>query len=248
MPDQQAVPEEERLRRDVALCTRMLAAEGLLAYSGHVSARLPGGDRILIQPYDENRIEVTPECLIEVDLEGRVVSNRFNAKPPDETVIHTEIMKSRPDAMAVLHFHPETAVLFSIVEGVALAPVKNHASRWASGIPVHEDASKINSPEQGKALAKSLGPHNGVLMRAHGATILSESLPALLVDAVHFNENAECMYRASMLGKVLLLSQAEMEDVDAHTDRGHHAMKLWKFYEARAFEAGHLDGIDNPAD
>ena len=52
------------------------------------------------------------------------------------------------------------------------------------------------------------------------------------------------MYRASQLGRVVPLTQAEMEDAEAHTDRARHAAKLWKYYLARANGAGRLAGID----
>ncbi len=239
--------DEARLRLDLALCTRLMAGEGILGYSGHVAARLPGGERILIQPFDENRAEVTPECLLVTDLEANVISAPDGAKPPDETVIHTEIMKARPDASAVLHFHPEIATLFTMVAGVELAPVRNHAARWGSGFPVHGDAAKITNTGQARALVQTLAAHNAALLRAHGAVLVAESLPALLCDAVHFQENAETMYRASMLGRVVPLTQTEMEGAEAHIERPRHAAKLWKFYLARAQEAGRLVGIDMAA-
>ena len=61
---------EPKLRAEIAVCTRMLNAEGLLDYSGHVSVRLPGRDAFLIQPLEQPRGEVTPDSLRVVDFEG----------------------------------------------------------------------------------------------------------------------------------------------------------------------------------
>ena len=122
---------EPRLRAEIAVCTRMLNAEGLLDYSGHVSVRLPGREAFLIQPLEQPRGEVSPDSLRIVDFAG--VAEGDGEAPPAERYIHCEIYRSRPDVEAIAHVHPDTATLFSLVDGVDLVPVKNHAARWASG-------------------------------------------------------------------------------------------------------------------
>ena len=66
-----------------------------------------------------------------------------------------------------------------------------HAFRWARGIPVLSVPAKINDRDMGADLARTLGLHNAALMRAHGAVIVAESVEALMIDAIHFTENAE---------------------------------------------------------
>ena len=41
----------ETLRVQVAACTRIMNMDGLIDYSGHISARLPDGDGLLIQSF-----------------------------------------------------------------------------------------------------------------------------------------------------------------------------------------------------
>lgn len=238
MEDSRIDDLETTLRRQVAAATRMLNDEGILGYSGHISVRLPRRDAILIQPREMGRGEVTPECLLVTDLEGALIAPANGPKAPDEIFIHTEILKARPDAGAVFHFHPETAILFTLADGVALQAVKSHAVRWGSGIPVHADSSKIVSARQGLELAATLGAHNAALMRAHGAVIVAEDVPAVTIDAIHFVENARAMYEAAMLGPVRPLTPAEMEEINRNTDRGRHVAKLWKYYLGRALAKG----------
>lgn len=235
---------EAALRRDVAACTRLLNHENILGYSGHISVRLPDRDAILIQPGSTSRAALTPEDLLVVDYDG----NPINApkgkagKPPSEVYIHTEILKARPDVMAVAHFHPETATLFTLVDDMAFRPVKNHAARWISGTPVHPDPAHVDSPESGAALAKTLAKHEAALIRAHGAVVVAEDVRALFVDCVHFEENAEALYRAAAIGKVNPLTKDEAEAFLHHSfDRGDHSAKLWTYYVGRAVEAGVLD-------
>ena len=141
------------LRAEIAACTRIMNMDGLIDYSGHISARLPDGSGLLVQSFDDSRAALEPADLLVCDFDGNVVSDGEGKKPPREIYIHTEIMRSRPDVNAVGHFHPETATMFTLVDDRPLIPVKNHAARWIDGIPVHPDPGHINSVETGKALA-----------------------------------------------------------------------------------------------
>ena len=227
----------ETLRIQIAACTRIMNMDGLIDYSGHVSARLQDDGGLLIQSFDDSRAALDPDRLLVCDMDGKKMSGPEDAVPPREVYIHTEIMKVRPDIHAIGHFHPEMAPMFTLVEGRPLVPVKNHAARWANGIPVHPDPGHLNSPEMGKALASTLGDCHAALIRAHGVIVTAESIPALLVDSAHFEENAEALFRAAALGPVTGLSAAEMQSFLDRFNRQAHVKKLMKYYAGRAVEA-----------
>ena len=228
----------ETAKIEVAACTRLLNNEGVLGYSGHVSKRLPDGDTLLIQAFDASRNDLSPEDLYIIDLDGNVLEGDPNARPVNELEIHAEILRARSDINAVLHWHPEIATLFTMVEGVDLVPMKNHAYRWSSGIPTHPESWHIDTKERGQAMVKTMGEHNAVLLRAHGAVIGAESIPALMVDAVHFDENARALYDASRLGTPTPLAKAESDEFAANFKRTNHSVKLWRYYLSRGHEAG----------
>lgn len=221
---------ETTLRQQIAACTLLLNDLAILGYSGHVSARLPGRDAFLIQPVDQSRAALAPEHLLVCDFDGKTLAGPAGLKPPSERFIHCEILRTRRDVNAVAHFHHDIATIFTLVEGAHLAPIKNHAVRWASGIPVHPDPSHVSSPALGRAVAATLGPHHALLIRAHGQIVAAESVPALLIDSVHFTENAETMYRAAALGRAIPLSAEEIAAFASDFDRASHVVKLWKYY------------------
>src|SRR3954467_12146327 len=69
--------EIHAMRIDLAAAYRLIHRLGLddSIYT-HISARLPGGgDRFLINPYGMRFEEVTPENLVTVDLDGRVLED-----------------------------------------------------------------------------------------------------------------------------------------------------------------------------
>jgi ribulose-5-phosphate 4-epimerase/fuculose-1-phosphate aldolase len=226
------------LRTEIAACTRLLVMENLLDYSGHVSARVPGEDAYFIQAASDPRGDVVPDRMIKVDFEGNILSGA-PLRPPFEIPIHGEIYKARPDVNALVHCHMELAIWFTMMEGVQLMPMRARAVRWASGFPMDDDPSHIKTKEQGVKLANSLGPHHAVLMRAHGLTLVAESIPALLVDAVHFDENARAQMEVMQAGrKPLPLTEAEMEQINRHEMRDFHCAKLWTYYLRKGSKSG----------
>ena len=229
--------ELEAVCVDVAMCTRLLVEAGILGYSGHVSARV-GERELVIQPVDDVRAELAPERLLVVDLDGSVTKGE--GTPPSEVFIHTEIYRARPDVGSVAHFHHDRTTLFSMVEGMELVPVKNHASRWSGGIPVHRDVSHIDSPAKGAALAATTGGCHAALLRAHGEVVLAESPRAVFVDSLHLVENAEALSQGLLLGQVDRLSDQEIASFLSTFRRERHVEKVWKYYATVAAHAGVL--------
>lgn len=234
------VDVERRRRHEIAAVTRLLVSERILGYSGHVSARLPDRNAMLIQPIHHSRAEMRPECLLICDMDGHMIEGPEEERPPSEVYIHTELYKVRSDVNAIAHYHHDLTTTFSLVKDTPLRPIKNHAARWASGIPVHPDPDHVDTPEQGRALAATLGPHHALIIRAHGEVVVAETLPALLMDCIHFTENAETFYHASLLGRIDALTAEELNRFGQSLRRSKHAIKLWTYYIGRAQAGGLL--------
>ncbi|NNN19857.1 MAG: class II aldolase/adducin family protein [Acidimicrobiaceae bacterium] len=226
----------DTIRREIAICTRMLVDVGILEYSGHVSSRLPSGDAFLIQPVDDVRSDLGPSRLLVVGLDGQLIEG--DGQPPSETSIHSEIYKARPDVNAVAHFHHDPTTMFSMVATRPLVPVKNHAVRWAHDIPIHPDTSHISSVEQGQELAKTLGASHAALLRGHGEVVVAESIKTLFADVIHFVENATALAHAVLLGEVVPLATDDLEKFQSTFNREKHSRKLWTYYSVTAANKG----------
>ncbi len=225
------------MRTQVAACTRLLNMEGQLHYSGHVSMRVPGTETLYIQPRTESRSDVTPDSMLLVDFDGNVIEGED--KPPSELVIHTEVYRARPDVGAVIHNHMELATAFTMVKGVTLQVMDFHASRWASGIPVMRDVGHIKTTEDGVKLAQALGDANALLLRAHGLVLTSENAAAILVDTLHFLDNAKAQKEALSLGRdIEPLTAADLERVSQFEDREHHVAKMWNYFAGEGKKKG----------
>lgn len=227
-----------RLGLEVAACTRIFNAEGVMDYSGHVSARLPDGSGFLVQSVKASRAGLTPDDLYTLSLEGEILNGPEGTQPCSEFHIHSEIYKARDDVNAVLHAHPDGPILFTIAEGAKLEMVRNHGYRWRNGVPVHPDTAHINSVQLGREMVETLGDCNVVLLRAHGVVLVAESVPTLLIDGIHFEENARAVLELAPLGKPIPMSDAELDIFEQRFDRPHHADKLWTYYVSRGRDDG----------
>ena len=60
---------------------------------------------------------------------------------------------------------------------------------------------------------------------------VAERAPAILVDSLHFEDNARAQNTALSLGGELEpLTQAELARVNKYFDRDHHTRKMWNYF------------------
>jgi len=230
---------EEQLRRDLVTCTRLLVYLGVLDYSGHVSARIPGTDEVLIQPRDASRAAITPDDLLVIDLDGGLV--RGEGVPVAEAAIHTGVYRARPDVTVVCHGHPSLSTTFTMTDRVML-PMRHFAYKFSHGLAVHPDTRHIRTREQGDAVAATLGDAGACMLRSHGTVVVGDRFDVLFMDCVDIEENARTQLAAVQLGGELKpLTVVEIEQISAsYGGLGHRPGKMWEHYIHRATVAGYL--------
>jgi ribulose-5-phosphate 4-epimerase/fuculose-1-phosphate aldolase len=215
------------LREKIALGSRILAKLGLVDYLGHISARVPGSDYVLIRARGAeqgNQLHMTAENVALVDLEAQNVEG---PRQPDETRLHTEIYKVRPDVTAVVHTHQPIATIFGDLEKPILPMQGVMASVVRDEIPVYHSARKVTTPEQGAEVAKVLGDKRIVHLQNHGVTIVGTSVEQVVIDAIWLEHQAKLTMWASMIGtpKGMRRDDLEMQAKDAFGIEGR-----WKYY------------------
>src|ERR1700721_1997023 len=166
-------PDIHALREKVALGCRILAKLELVDYLGHVSARVPGTDMVLIRARGAeqgNQLHMTYKHVSLVDIEAVKIGGGFQG--PDETKLHTEIYRARPDVNAVVHTHQPLVTIFGDLEKPILPMQGVMAQVVKQGtIPIYPSARKVTTTEQGAAVAKVLGDKQIVHLQNHGITI-----------------------------------------------------------------------------
>jgi len=225
-----AQDNEQALKVKVAQAVRMLAAEGLVGSSGHVSARVPGTDRVLINSRDASREVVEPVDIVTVDLNGKKIAGKD--REPDEVFIHVSIYRARPDVMSVIHTHSVYATAFTVAQKEIL-PVSVHGAIFADGVPEYKRAGKVMTSQEGDDLARVLGPHRGALMRMHGAVIVGAYVEEAFCAAIQLEENAKMQITASALGPVSRMTAEEVAEAIRESWIPSSIKKRWEYYAAR---------------
>lgn len=174
--------QESELQEKLVLACHILAAEGhgdmIL---GHVSARLPGEERVFMKGAGLGLEEVGVADIIEIDLDGTQLAG--GGRRHSEYPIHTEVYRARPEVMAVVHTHPPHAVALA-ARGATIEAI-GHEGALFVGAPVFEETTTlIRSREQGAAVAACLGTHRAALLRNHGIVVAGESLEETVVYAI----------------------------------------------------------------
>jgi len=188
------------LKRLLADAGRVLAHEGQGDYvAGHVSLRLPDQPgRFLMKPAGIGLEEMTGENIITVDLEG----NKTGGESPrhNEVFIHSEVLKARPDCVAVVHTHAPYTVAFSSLAKPLLA-VSNDGAFFANGLPVFDETTElIITKARGEAGARTLGQSGALLLRNHGIVTAAATMEEAVWLALKLNQACHMQLMAEWAG------------------------------------------------
>jgi ribulose-5-phosphate 4-epimerase/fuculose-1-phosphate aldolase len=228
---------ETTLRQQLSEATRMMVMADLLDYSGHLSARIPDTDRVLIQPRDASRAGLTADEILVVDLDGRVLEGKGPA--PTETAIHLGVYRARPDVLAIGHGHPVHSVLYSMVDAPMIA-IRNFGFRFIN-CPVHPDPTHIRTLDQGAEVAATLGSGRYCLLRGHGNVIACDNVPEVFLDSLEMEENTRGVINARALGPLKPITEEEIVRLRPSFERNTYRIaKTWEHYHAKARQVGAL--------
>lgn len=222
----------DSLKADLATAIRLLTAEGLMDFNGHLSVRTPGDpNKILINPRSVSRTRVTGGDIVTTDLRGVLVDGKL--EPPSETPIHTAIYRQRPDVISVAHIHPAIATAFSIAE-VPIVPVFTLGCLFGDGVPVFDKPDLVRTDALGDELAEVLGARRAALMRGHGAVVVGEGVVECFNACIWLEENAKKQLTARQLGNVVhAFSSDEIARVKNDLWRPEVIRKTWDYYTAK---------------
>jgi L-fuculose-phosphate aldolase len=160
------------------------------AIFGHLSGRLPGWERFWMKPAGIGLEEVHEEDLVLLDFEGRILAGQRPRH--EEFPIHAEIMRTRPEVMAVVHTHPRHSVALS-ARGSELRPVGHEGSFFSPpGVPIFDQFTDlVRTREQGQAVAAALGECRAIFLRNHGIAVPGSSVAEACCAAIILERAAE---------------------------------------------------------
>src|SRR5215468_1749733 len=134
-----------RVGEDIALCTPTLVSKGFMK----------------------------PEDLCLVDLEGKQLCSGNGKKRTSEILMHLQIMKRQPRAVATVHCHPPYATGFAVA-GVEppTCMIPEFEVFYSVAIAPYRTPG---TPEMGRLVADLVDKHNTILMANHGVVTWSHN-------------------------------------------------------------------------
>jgi L-fuculose-phosphate aldolase len=204
-------PEIEALKEQICDIGRRLWQRAYVDGNGGNIGIKVGEDLVLCTPTLVSKGFMKPADLCLVDLDGNQLGGA--KKRTSEILMHLQIMKRQPKAVATVHCHPPYATGFAVA-GVAppTCMVPEYEVFCAVAVAPYRTPG---TPEMGKLVADLVEEHNTILMANHGVVAWSHQN---VEDAYFKMEILEAYCRtvlvAAQLGKPAnTMSPAQLQDL-----------------------------------
>lgn len=205
---------EWKARVDLAACYRLFDIYGLSDLTAnHISARVPGENAYLINPYGMLYEEITASCLIKVDVSGEVLYS------PDfgelnyglnraGFVIHGAIHGAREDVGCVAHTHTVAGMAVSaLAEGVL--PLNQTAMRYVT-TAYHDFEGIVLDEKERASLLRDMGQGSSLVLRNHGLLVATGTVAEAFNAMQRFEQICRAQLAALACGRELTQVPAEI--------------------------------------
>jgi ribulose-5-phosphate 4-epimerase/fuculose-1-phosphate aldolase len=224
--------------RDLVTANHILAQQGVLDAFGHVSMRHPEQpDQYVISR------SLSPAYVSESDLQCYRVSGELvsgDERPGYvERPIHAAVYEARPDVMALCHNHSPSVIPYGVT-GVTLRPMFHTGALIGADIPTWDIADEwgdtdllVRTMDQGRSLARTLGPRTTALMRGHGSVVAGPNLKVIAGACIYLERNALLQMQAMAMGTVRFLTPGEVEAATAMLQEPVVSNRTWNAWSER---------------
>ena len=204
--------EEWQTRIDLAAAYRLVAHFHWddLVFT-HVTAKIPGTEYFLINPYGLMFDEITASSLVKIDIEGKVLQDTPFPINPAGFTIHSAVHSARHDAQCVMHTHTLNGVAVSAQKRGVL-PISQQSIFVLSSLGYHAYEGVALRDEEKPRLVGSLGSNNFLMLRNHGLLTVGGSVAAAFQAMYLFEATCAIQIRAQAGGT---LASGDLIEVDS---------------------------------
>jgi len=181
----------------------MVSAGLVVGSGGNLSARVPDADTCWVTGAGTWLDRLNRSDFAEVGLAdggpagGRVP--RDGVPPSTELALHLATYRVRPDVRAIVHLHPQTALLLDAL-GERIRLVSTDHAVYLRRIVTTPFRPPGSAELAGVAAAAAADGANCILLAHHGCSVLGESVEIAHKRAVYLEEAARLTYAALAAG------------------------------------------------
>lgn len=164
---------EYEVRKEICEIGKRIYNKGFVAANdGNITVKM-ADNLFMATPTGVSKGYMTPDMLIKVDGEGKVIEGRL--KPSSELKMHMRVYKERPDVGAVVHAHPPTATGFAIA-GIPLDKFTMPEAIISLGTVPLAKYGTPSTDEIPDAVSVYLQDYDAFLLENHGALTVGNNL------------------------------------------------------------------------
>jgi L-fuculose-phosphate aldolase len=163
--------------------------------SGNVSMRVPDG--ALITPSSVPYMEITPEDIVLMDLDGNVLEGERVASV--EHKVHLECYKRRANVGAVVHSHPIVGSMFAAARVPLPAFLDEFGVYIGAEVRVAEWGMS-GTQEIADQVADALGEHNAAFIAMYGMVAVGRDLDHAMLTTARVERAGLIYLGAKLLG------------------------------------------------
>jgi ribulose-5-phosphate 4-epimerase/fuculose-1-phosphate aldolase len=169
-------PEEWQTRVDLAAAYRLAVVYGWTDLNNtHFSARIPGTEHFLLNPFGMLFDEITASSLIKLDKDGNLLVPSDYPSNPAGFVIHSAIHMSSPDLNWVIHTHSRFGTAVA-TQKQGLLPVSQKALTLLGWTAYHDFEGAAFDTGERPRIVRDLGDKRILILRNHGLMTVGKTV------------------------------------------------------------------------
>ncbi len=224
----------EDLKQRVYEANMLLPKYGLVTFTwGNVSAIDRASGLVVIKPSGVDYDKMTPDDMVVVDLDGKVVEGAL--RPSSDTPTHVEIYRAWPEIGGVVHTHSSYATSWAQAGRDIPCYGTTHADYYYGPIPclrclTKEEIDEAYETNTGRLivnefarLKKDPAAVPAVLCRNHGPFAWGKDEVEAVHSAVVLEEVAKMAYRTELINPRVVPAPQDLQDKHYYRKHGAHA-------------------------
>ena len=160
-------------------------------------------ETFLINQFGLRYDEVTASNLLEIDLEGNIVSGEGDINYTGY-IIHGAVHKARKEINCVMHTHTRAGLAISCLKD-GLNPIFQDAAIFHNRVSYHDWQGMSTEVEECKDIAKNLGKNKVMILRNHGLLTCGETIGEAFILMYYLDKTCKNQLDTMSTGKPVIV-------------------------------------------